>query len=505
MDNIPIAILADSYKAGHFIQYPDSEKMVAYSEFRSGFAGDKEDTRQVFLGLRYIVEKYLHHKWTMLDVEKASAFFETHNAGYTPYPFPRDLFEKIVKEKGGYFPVRIEALPEGTCINAHVPVIQITAEHEFARLVTYLETLLTHVWYPSTVATLSRRARDLVEEAFERSVEGGRDDPGVEFKLHDFGMRGCTSVEQTVLGGVAHLINFRGTDTMSAAYYAQFELNGGRPVAQSIPATEHSVMTSWPTERDAILNMIEHFGQGPFACVMDSYDYRRALEEVLPTVVKEKESAGGYLVLRPDSGDPVEAVLMGLRAAERAFGAETNKKGYKVPRGVGVIQGDGINYATMKGILEAVLKEGYSAESVTFGMGGGLLQRVNRDTMSFATKLSYVRYANGTETDVMKMPTTDAGKFSLPGVLQVRRVGPQGAPTVFPAGYEPPEAQGPNLLRVVYDSGPVAGAFVDDFDTVRARVGREWRALPRRHDPISPALRTKVNQFMAMRGRPPIA
>ena len=75
------------------------------------------------------------------------------------------------------------------------------------------------------------------------------------------------------IGGMGHLLSFRGSDTMSAAYYAQFEMNNGKPVAQSIPATEHSVMTSWPSEEEAIHNMIKHFGNGFFACVLDSYDY----------------------------------------------------------------------------------------------------------------------------------------------------------------------------------------------------------------------------------------
>lgn len=144
-------------------------------------------------------------------------------------------------------------------------------------------------------------------------------------------------------------------------------------------------MTSWPTEREAILNMIEKYGGGVFSCVMDSYDYERALFEVLPSVAAEKVAKGGVMVLRPDSGDPVEAVLLGLSAAEKAFGVTVNAKGYKVPIGCSVIQGDGINYKTMQMILDAVVEAGYSAESVTFGMGGGLLQRVNRDTMSFVS------------------------------------------------------------------------------------------------------------------------
>lgn len=71
------------------------------------------------------------------------------------------------------------------------------------------------------MATLSRRARDVIEEYFEATVDGGSASPLVDSRLHDFGFRGCTTVEQSVVGGCAHLLNFAGTDTMAAAYYAQ--------------------------------------------------------------------------------------------------------------------------------------------------------------------------------------------------------------------------------------------------------------------------------------------
>ena len=229
---------------------------------------------------------------------------------------------------------------------------------------------------------LRSRAQDLIEAAFEHSVDGGRSNPLLGSRLHDFGFRGCTSVEQSVIGGVAHLLNFDGSDTMSACYYAQFVLNGGQPIAQSVPATEHrhvhaalscvravadtfcgsldsvSVMTAWATEREALEHMIENFGSGVFACVMDrfvvaplpslpsltllracSYDYEHALSEILPAVAKKKLAKGGFMVLRPDSGDPVQTVVLGLRAAEKVFGCDVNSKGFKVPRGCSIIQG----------------------------------------------------------------------------------------------------------------------------------------------------------------------
>jgi nicotinamide phosphoribosyltransferase len=284
---------------------------------------------------------------------------------------------------------------------------------------------------------------------------------------------------------------------MSAGYYAQYMLNDGQPVAQSIPASEHSVMTAWATEREALEAMVDRFGDGAFAVVMDSYDWEHALRELLPAVAAKKIEKGGFMVLRPDSGDPTETVLQGLHAAEKVFGVTVNRKGYKIPNGCSVIQGDGINLDTLGQILDAVLAAGFSSESVAFGMGGGLLQKVNRDTLSFATKLCHLQYADGTTRDVMKAPKTDSSKFSLPGILQVRR-DESGVPTVYSvpdAGKGAPlVAPQDNLLRVVYDKRPVPGVW-DNFSGVRARVAAEWNAMPKRRDPISQQLNDRIREI----------
>jgi len=181
------------------------------------------------------------------------------------------------------------------------------------------------IWYPTTVCTLSRKAREIIENYFEKTADE-ESFWKIGSRLHDFGFRGCTSLEQSVIGGCAHLVNFDGSDTMSACYYAQFELNNGKPIAQSIPATEHSVMTSWPNETEAMKNMIKHFGKGVYAIVMDSYNYSNALNNILPIIAKSKNEAGGWLVCRPDSGDPVEAVIMGVEACGKVFGFKKIKK-----------------------------------------------------------------------------------------------------------------------------------------------------------------------------------
>jgi len=312
-------------------------------------------------------------------------------------------------------------------------------------------------------------------------------------RLNDFGFRGCTSLEQSIVGGTAHLLNFRGSDTMSACYYAQFHLNNGKPVAQSIPATEHSVMTAWPSEAEAIRNMIRKFGgdKTVFACVMDSYDYTNALDNILPAVYKEKKEKGGLMVLRPDSGEPIDVVLQALRAADKVAGHDMNKKGFKMLRGFSVIQGDGVDYKEIKKICEAVIAEGYSIANVAFGMGGGLLQKVNRDTMSFATKLCFIKYADGREMKVMKRPLTESGKKSFPGILKVKR-NKDGVPVIFPSdGKDDPD----NLLQVVYNSGPVKVNW-GTFDEQRERVEKEWHKVPAKFNPIGPEMQAEIDAWL---------
>lgn len=491
---VPVSVLTDSYKASHFLMYPEARLMVAYGEFRAPFQKDATDTRFVFFGMRYIVETFLHQQWTEQDVEQAARFYSTHNAGFGEFPFPKDLFLKFVRENQGYFPVRIEALPEGTVANVRVPVYQIFAEKEYSRLITFLESILTQVWYPTCVATLSRRTKELIEDGFEKSVDEEFNFLA-DYKLHDFGFRGCTCVEQSILGGTAHLLSFSGSDTMSACYHAQYNWNNGKPVGTSIPATEHSVMTSWPNERLAMENMIDKFGgdNAVFAIVMDSYDYDNALTKVLPAVADAHKAKGGMMVLRPDSGDPVQCILSAMEAGEKNFPTKLNKKGYKVIEGMAAIQGDGIDYAVCKQILDATIAAGFSAQNVTFGMGGGLLQKVNRDTMSFATKLSYIVYADGTDREVMKRPKTDGGKLSLPGILKVRRDG--GKLIVEPRTPDEKYDAATNELRVVYDHGPVAGAF-DDFSTVKQRVAEQWKQCPRVFDPIGEGMQQRIANWI---------
>ena len=469
---LPAAVHADSYKFSHPQMYESAREMSAYIEARQSF--DREaDQRLIHYGTQYFVERYLMRRWTMRDVSDASAFFSTFNAGHTPHPFPQALFERIVTEYDGWFPIKVDALPDGSVIYPRTPQLILTAKGDFSRLVTWMETTaLQTIWYMSTVATNSRKIVSNIRSAFDLST-----DPEAYWKLgsrfHDFGFRGATSSEQAIMGGAAHLLNSNGTDTSAAAYYVQYHLNGGIPVGSSIPATEHSVMTSFPHEIDAVRKVIREFGSGVFATVADSYDYRAFLNELLPQVVTQVRKLGGFHVVRPDSGDPVACVVDGLRALARAYGSTINQKGFRVIEGAGIIQGDGIDRKMIGTILDAVIDAGFSAENCAFGMGSGLLQRVNRDTLSYACKLSFIADEHG-ERDILKMPKTDPTKASLPGRFHIARE--ENILRVYPLENAPIESK--NELRTVYDCGPVTENEFDTFETVRTRVDLQWQAIP---------------------------
>ncbi|KAI9291277.1 nicotinamide phosphoribosyltransferase [Neoconidiobolus thromboides FSU 785] len=492
---IPIFLLTDSYKLSHPYLFPDSKKMVAYSSFRQSY-NKGSDERIIFFGLRYFIENYIDKQWSLEDLEKSKRFFETHNAGFTKFPFPEELFLKMINENNGYFPISIYALEEGTVVYPHVPVMVMVAEEPYSGLITYLEALLTMIWYPCTVATLSRQCKTIIEKSFEKSVDKEKNFL-INSRLHDFGFRGCTSVEQSILGGMAHLLNFEGSDTLSAAYYGQFNWNNGAPIASSIPATEHSVMTSHLNEKQAILKMIEKFGSGVFACVMDSYDYKVALEKILPEIASEKVGKGGFMVLRPDSGDPIKTVLMALNAGDQVFGSTINSKGYKVLNGCGVIQGDGIDIIVLEKILDAVIEAGYSSENIAFGMGGGLLQKLNRDTMSFATKLSYIKEKDDSVRLIAKLPKTDTSKFSLPGQFMVL-LDSNNLPKVYPKPEDQVEYEqkykSNDLLKLVYNGTKTDKQWLT-FDQLKTNINQHWNNCPIKFEPISDQIKELQNQL----------
>ena len=401
----------DSYKASHWLQYPKGTEYISYYiEARRG------EFDVLMFGLQAFIKEYLLKPISQQDIDEAEIVLKAHGL-----PFYKEGWQHLLEKHQGYLPLKIEAVPEGTVLPVGNVVCQITnTDPDFFWLVGYLETaLLRAIWYPSTVASLSYLCKKQIKQALIKSAD---DLSSLDFQLHDFGARGASSLETVALGGLAHLVNFKGTDSVSALLAAKRWYNVNEMPAFSIPAAEHSTITAWGKERevDAYQNMVEQFaGKGKlYSVVSDSYDLWNALEHIwgeqLKDMVIEK---GGRLVIRPDSGNPIEIVCKTLEILAEKFGYRLNQKGYKVlPDYLRIIQGDGINPKSLPQILDAIMEKGFSVENVNFGMGGGLLQQVNRDTMSWAMKASAI-CINGQWQEIYKDPITSQSKRSKKGVL----------------------------------------------------------------------------------------
>ena len=300
----------DSYKASHWLQYPPgTDASFFYVESRGGV-----HEQVLFFGLQAILKAYFSASISHADVDEARDVFAAHGE-----PFNETGWRRIVDVHGGRLPLRIRAVPEGHVVPIHQALVTIeSTDAEAYWLPSYMETLLLRLWYPVTVATISWQAKQTIRDYLQRTS----DDPEgqLPFKLHDFGARGVSSEESAGIGGMAHLVNFMGTDTLSAIRYARAYYD--EPMAgYSIPASEHSTITAWGQEGevDAYRNMLRQFG-GPgkiFACVADSYDIYHAVENLFGSVLKEEIVASqGIVVVRPDSGNPVEMARAFAAAVE---------------------------------------------------------------------------------------------------------------------------------------------------------------------------------------------
>lgn len=400
-----ILLSTDSYKLSHYKQYPPgTEYIYSYIEPRKG-AG-----LIVIKGINRFVQ-LIQNAVTRANVEELEDIARLHGV-----PFNIAWYAVLKKHKG-ILPIRVQGVPEGTLVTAGTPVCTIVnTDPEFPWLTSFLETLfLRCVWYPSSVASVSREIKVIIKKYMEMT---GADMGTLPFKLHDFGSRGATCGTAAAIGGAGHLINFLGTDNIEAIKYVRDNHNEAM-AGFSIPATEHSTVTSWG--RDGEKEMYREFirrnlGDGKIAaCVSDSYNIWEALrmwQELKPYLLE----TGGTLVIRPDSGNPVSTPVKVIMECLGLFGYTRNDKGYCVlPNHIRVIQGDGINKESLEQICIELEARKISIDNIAFGMGGGLLNDVVRDTYGWAMKCSAAR-VNGEWRDVWKDPV-GGGKTSKKGLV----------------------------------------------------------------------------------------
>jgi nicotinamide phosphoribosyltransferase len=447
----------DSYKVSHWMQEPEGTEFIqSYVVPRS----KKITIAQVF-AIQAYVKRMLLKQITMDDINAAEQLLLPHLG---PGIFNRNGWERIVKECNGYLPLRLRAIKEGTVVPTQVAIATVENTRKgFGWCSSYIEPgLLNHAWYGTTVATTSFLCKKAIKQYLDLTCDDT--DAVMPFMLNDFGFRGTALGAD--LGSTGHLINFLGTDSI-VGMIAAIECYNAQPgVGLSVIATEHSTscINSDAANRDdyaiaekmvgILEDRVRETGEFQIvATVADTYDVYRYAEEFIGTRLKDRiMNSGGRLVVRPDSGDPLEVPIKIVEILLEKFPYTMVGKGKKyklLPPCIRVLQGDGINRESLPKILEIAEKRGLSAENFVFGMGGGLVQDCDRDTLGFAMKASAVRI-NGEWRDVFKDPITDPGKTSLKGRLTTVR---EQDGTVITKRIEEVLDTDIDLMETVYEDG----------------------------------------------------
>jgi nicotinamide phosphoribosyltransferase len=456
----------DSYKQLHDVMYPDGTEYV-YSYFEARKGSEYEYT--VFFGLQYILKHWLDGVViTKQMIDEAEPLFKEH------FKFCGDVWNRakwdyIVEKHGGRLPVTINAVPEGMKVPiGNVLMTIVNTDPKCFWLPNALETLLQHVWYTSTVATRSNRIVSYIKEKFKATVD---DDQQflADYYLHDFGQRGVTCMEQAGLGGLAHLVNSKGTDSDMAIPFG-IEYYGAKidDLCYSVPASEHSIATALGKdgEFEITKRLCEKFPKGILSVVSDSYGIENAIKVYCTTLKSYILARDGKFVVRPDSprfknDTPANQILWIATKLAESLGYSINSKGFKVlnPK-VGIIYGDGLKEQEIFDAIRGLELAGWAASTCVFGQGGGLLQKLNRDTCRFAFKSS-AQCRNGTWHDIYKEPT-DASKTSKKGKLKL--IWQEGSHGKIPLTV-PENHQGDSILNNVFLNGEITSLI--NFDTVR--------------------------------------
>ena len=443
-------LLTDGYKLDHRRQYPKGTEYV-YSNWtpRSNAYFPQAKDGAVVFGIQYFIKKYLikyfNDNFFAVDKDKAVKSFARR---INTFLGENEVGTKHIEDlwELGYLPVKIKALPEGSICPIRVPAMTIVnTDPKFFWVTNFLETLIScELWLPMTSATTAKAyRRELERHANKTGFDKGID---LGFLCHDFSMRGMAGLEASIISGMGHLTSFVGSETIPAIdaleeYYsvdAEKEL-----ISMTVPATEHSVMCAGGLDDEfgTFKRLLtETYPKGFVSIVSDTWDLWKVVTDFVPRLKEEILAREGRLVIRPDSGDPVDIICGVIEepkaphgykhtAAERkgvyellwdTFGGTINEKGYKVlDFHVGVIYGDSITLDRQREIYKRLEEKGFAATNLVLGIGSYTYQYRTRDSLGFAMKATWCQI-NGEPKEIFKQPKTDSGmKNSLKGLICV--------------------------------------------------------------------------------------
>lgn len=467
-----IILDTDSYKNDHQRMLPQNCKGI-YSTVIPRKPNKYTNQVKVF-GQQYLLKQYLTQKLTHEMIDEAQQ--EITEQGY---PFNRKRWEYILNTTGGFLPLEIKAVPEGTILPVGLPIVTVkNTDEECAWLVSYVETMLHRVmWKMTTVASISLDLYQFLDKIMEKhcGMKGN-----VSFHLHNFGSRGADSYEADIMSGMAHLTSgFRGTDCLQANRNIKHYYNTKTPIGSSVLAAEHCNICAHSdinnrSDFEAAIKMldildeaierynIEKLGLPIVSIVGDTYDIYRFSDEYLGTKLKdriiEQGKRGGRVVLRPDSGIPEEVSIKCIEILMNKFGFSVNKMGYKVlPEFIRVIQGDGINNDSIRKIVNELDIRKISLENIVFGMGGGLTHEASRDEFSFSMKATAM-FDGNTWHDLFKDPITDHAKQSLKGLVSTFKDA-NGVYSAKKIGYNDLNPEYTDVMETIYLNGKITKEY----------------------------------------------
>jgi nicotinamide phosphoribosyltransferase len=488
--------LTDGYKTGHNKMYPKGTTLV-YSNFtpRSNKYAPKGCDHVVSFGQQMVMQQI--HEAFQKDFfsqpkDVVCGQMKGELSMYLGTEYDVTHFEKL--HDLGYLPIAVKSLPEGTMIPIKVPVLTIYNTHpDFYWLTNYLETILSNLlWKPMTSATIAHQYRKVLSGWMRKT------DPAnawfIDWQGHDFSMRGMDSAEAVISSGLGHLTSFSGTDSLPAIYGARKYYGAEGFVAGSVPATEHSVMCAGgkEDEADTFRRLLNTYPKGILSVVSDTWDLWKVCTEHVVTLKEEILARDGKLVIRPDSGDPVD-ILCGFDKPDAlyrnpidarkyhasdaeakgviellwdVFGGTVNEQGYKVldPH-IGAIYGDSITIDRADEICRRLEAKGFASTNVVLGIGSFTYQYNTRDTFGFAMKATYCEI-DGEGREIFKDPITDDGtKKSATGLLCVTKHNENGYMLVDRVSWE---AEGNGELQLIYKDGEFHNTT--DLTTIRQRV-----------------------------------
>lgn len=474
--NRNILLATDIYKLGHLEQYkPGTTKIWSYLTARS----DKKIPFTVFFGLQYYLQEYLSRPITQADADE---FFEYRKLvlGMDASPDVINKIQSLVKL--GFLPLEIKAVPEGEIMPCKNILMSITNTVDgFHWCVGLIESLVLKVWNTITVASFSKSYKNLVEKYADETCD---DRNHIPFSVHDFGYRGVSSEETAELSGAAHLVNFLGTDTITAVKFLKQHYGAVFPIGLSVPAGEHSCACSFGREGEFeyFEHMLNTYSSGIVSIISDTYSLWNVLTNFAPRLKDRIMSRKGKVVFRPDSGNP-ELIICGdptapvdspaykgaMRLLDEVFGHTINSKGYKVLNPCcGLIYGDGFFYERFARVLETLKTTGYASSNLVIGVGGILLQQHNRDEQGYAIKATYSE-CNGTQNQLFKDPETDVKKKSHCGLITLQKSIEGGNIVYTTVDKVSWDAEAASYLVPVFKNGKVIKTYT--LAEIRERAG----------------------------------